>query len=244
MRQAHHRTLAAQGIEVKKSLRAAGLEVYQATDRRGSELLIFCGAVLGPSWVSMSYILELHGITHSRIVIGNTYFSSEDTEELRELLKVMLHISRQSFREEVFIQDVGFLSSEVKKKFDLRVLLAPATICLITVVIAATLAWQPVAESAKEEPKTLISCALDLADIEFRSWLEDQLSSMRRQQTGQIVIETQLGIVTLEIGQALGSTQLVTGTLNCQDGRSIELAFRTDSQTGGELVEIGQRLNP
>lgn len=243
MRQAHLRTLATRGIEFRGLQNFKGLEAYEAIDGRGSELLIFSGRVFGPNWVSIGYALEQSGIRYELLHLGRTFFLVNDTQELRKLLGEMKSASRKSSRDEIFVQDIGFMASDVRRKFDSRVLIAPALILGVTVSVSL---FQPSDSGIKPEdtePTIRISCALDLAEVEFEVWLQDQIEKASTE-AGQLVIATDLGIVNLEVRQALGSTLLIHGSLTCQDGRSRDLQFRTDSLQGGSLVELGERLDP
>ena len=216
--------------------------MYEAIDNTGSKLLIFSGGVLGPTWVSIGFVLEQSGIRHTLEAFGKTYFLSRDTEELRTLLGQIKRLSRLSAREEVFIADVGFLISDIPKKLNTRAIIAPAVILGVTVVIWFLELSRPVAETEIIEPTIAITCALDLADDEFGVWLKNQFENADIQ-NNQMVIQTDLGLVNLEIKQSLGSTQLVSARIECEDGRVQILQFRADSQLGGQLVELGERLD-
>lgn len=220
-----------------------GLAVYEAIDGQGSKLLIFCGGALGPNWVSIGFLLEQQGIKYSLVDFGRTYFISPDTQELRWFLSQVLRLTRASVREEVFVKDVGFLISDLPKKFDARALIAPAVIFVATVLIWSLQFSSPAAVVESVEPTISISCALDLTESEFRMWLKNQVENANSKGS-ELVIQSDLGLVNLQIEQSLGSTQLVNARIECQDGRSQKYQFRTDSQRGGELVELGERLDP
>lgn len=242
MRQAHLRTLATRGIEVTNSLRFRGLEVYEALDDKGLRILIFSGGVLGPSWASIGFVLERSGVRHTSLTLGRTHFMAEDTQEIRKLLREVIELSKESVREEVFIDNVGFMVSHLRKKFDARNLIAPAVILGVTVAVSIIQFSQPAAKPVVVE-ESLITCALDLNEMEFQLWLQDLVQNADTK-IGQLFLQTDLGAVTLEVKQAIGSTQLLDGSLVCQDGRSQQLKFRTDSLQGGSLVELGERLDP
>lgn len=167
---------------------------------------------------------------------------AEDTQELRKLLREVLQVSRESVRAEVFIEDVGFMVSDLRKKFDARNLIAPALILGVTVAVSLMQFSQPEAEPEHIEQK-VVTCAIDLTQVDFRLWLQDLVQNTDTK-IGQVFLQTDLGEVTLEVIQAIGSTQLLDGSLVCQDGRSQQLKFRTDSLQGGALVELGERLDP
>ena len=244
MRQANLRTLAARGIEIRRALKLRGIEAYEAIEGRGNKLLVFSGGLLGPSWASVGFMLEQHQVPHAITMLGKPYFVSADTRELRKILSLMPLMSRTSAREEILIQDVGFLQSELEKKFDFRVLIAPLVILLLTLGFGSF-------QSSKPEPQQPVgvesaqpSCALDLEGGEFGSWLKLQLFENKLATASQLAIQTELGKLTIEIDQVLGSTQLIDGTLSCDDGRTHSFQFRSDSQQVGDLVELGERLDP
>lgn len=242
MRQTDLRTLATRGIEVIRSLKMRGLEVYEALDGEGSKMLIFRGGVVGPSWVSIGFLLEKCAIQHCILTLGRPYFMASDSRELRQFFGEIVSASKRSFREEVFVPGVGFMFSELRKKFDPRVLIAPALILGVTVVVSIFQVSKPEAELQSVEPPRIVTCALDLNEGEFHLWLRDKLVAADFS-SGEITIQTELGTVSVRVAQALGSTQLIHGTLNCEDGRIQKLKFRTDSQSGGGLVELGKELD-
>lgn len=243
MRQAHLRTLATRGIEVLSSLKIQGLEVHEANDSQGLKLVIFCGGLFGPNWASVGFLLEQQGIKYSLLDFGKTYFLSTDSRELRLFLGQVHRLSRASVREEVFIQDVGFLISDLPKKFDFRTLIAPSLILGVALLVWSPQLSRPQPESESSESAILISCALDLEDSEFRDWFNDQIANSMAPGS-ELVIQSDLGLVTIQVAQSLGSTQLINGRVECQDGRIQSYQFRTDSQKGGDLVELGERLDP
>jgi hypothetical protein len=243
MRQAHLRTLATRGIEVLSSLKIQGLEVHEAIDSQGLKLLIFGGGLFGPNWASVGFLLEQQGIKCSLLELGKTYFLSPDTQELRLFLAQVHRLSRASVREEVFIHDVGFLISDLPKKFDFRTLIAPSLILGVTLLVWSSQLARPEPEAESVEPTISISCALDLPDSEFRDWFKNQLRNTTAEGS-ELAIQSDLGLVTIQVAQSLGSTQLIDARVECQDGRIQSYQFRTDSQKGGDLVELGERLDP
>ena len=243
MRQADLRTLATRGIEIQSSPKIQGLEVYEALDGRGLRLLIFCGGALGPNWVSIAYLLEQQGQKYSLLDLGKTFLVSPDTHELRLLLSQVMQLTRASAQEEVFVQDVGFLTSDLPKKFDPRPLIAPAVILIITAMIWFLQFLRPLAQVENIEPTIEINCALDLTESEFQSWFNNKVENGNTEGS-ELVIQSDLGLLILQIEQSLGSTQLVNARIECQDGRAQDYRFRTDSQRGGDLVELGEKLDP
>jgi hypothetical protein len=248
MKQAHLRTLATQGIDVGRLLKIRGLESYEGIDREGQKIIIFRGAVLGPSWASIGFVLNQQEIQHTIIDLDKPYFVAKDSQSLRLILEQIQAVSRTSSREEVFIQDVGFLVSNLGKRFDARPIIAPAVILFLTLGVAVFGLNEPETEAAdtpgQSEPLAPISCALDLEDADFRAWLEHQVSRRSAEADAQAVIQTDLGTISLELVQKLGSAQLLSGSLDCEDGRTQSLQFRTDGQPGSGLVDLGVRLDP
>jgi hypothetical protein len=246
MRQAHLRTLATRGIEISSRLGIRGIEAHQAIDNQGEKLLVFSGGLLGTSWASVGFVLEQQGIRHTIISLGRPYFVCSDTQELRELLFLVTEASRVSAREDILIQDVGFVRSELDKKFDYRALIAPLIILALTLAFGASQIFRSEVHEDPEQEQVVpaISCALDLDRAVFDSWIKGQLGKRRLEASSQFAIQTELGEVAIEVDQVLGSTHLISGTLTCEDGRAVSLKFRTDGQRPGELIELGEKLDP
>ncbi len=241
MRQVQLRTLAARGIAVQGALKISGLDAYEALSGGGNSVLVFSGAVIGPSWVSIGHVLETHDLRFSIVSLGRPYFVADDSSQLRSVLEVLWLVSKQSSRDEVFVKGEGFLVSQIRKRFDARVLIAPAALLAFVLTIGFGLG-----ESEQESIEEVLplTCALELSDKEFASWLKDQIFSREQTKANQLVIQTEMGVINLTVEQTLGSTQLISGTFGCEDGRSISLQFRTDAQQGGGFVELGPRLDP
>jgi hypothetical protein len=100
---------------------------------------------------------------------------------------------------------------------------------------------QEILDDAKQPE---ISCALDLSAGELRDWVAASLEGRGSTSSAEMLVQSELGTLTLEIQQTLGSTQSVTGQIDCYDGRSKKLHYRLDTSANGNLVEIGQELNP
>lgn len=177
------------------------------------------------------------------LALGKTYFLSPDTQELRLFLGQVHRFSRASVREEVFIQDVGFLISDLPKKFDVRTLIAPSLILGVTLLVWSSLFSSPMLEVESVEPTISISCALDFTETEFRDWFKDQVRNASTEGS-ELIIQSDLGLVTIQIEQSLGSTQLINARVECPDGRTQSYQFRTDSKKDGDLIELGERLDP
>jgi hypothetical protein len=105
-------------------------------------------------------------------------------------------------------------------------------------------AMVPEQESLEHSKPSEISCAFDLSDGEFRDWVAESLEGRSSTSPAEVLVQSELGTLTLEIQQTLGSTQSVTGQIHCDDGRSKRLHYRLDASANGNLVEIGQELNP
>jgi hypothetical protein len=102
---------------------------------------------------------------------------------------------------------------------------------------------RPLAQVENIEPTIEINCALDLTESEFQSWFNNKVENGNTEGS-ELVIQSDLGLLILQIEQSLGSTQLVNARIECQDGRAQDYRFRTDSQRGGDLVELGEKLDP
>jgi hypothetical protein len=242
MRQAHLRTLAARGISVQGALKISGLDAYQATGEAGQATLVFSGAAAGPSWVSIGQILESSDVGFSLVTLSRPYFVVDDSSEVRQLLEGILPVSRQSVREEVFVEGQGFLVSVLPKKFDARLLIAPISVLVGTMAFAFWILGKPA--QSPDSAVIPLACAIDMTQAEFASWLQEQILTTDESVADQLVIRTELGIIDLTIEQTLGSTQLMSGAFSCEDGRSTTLQFRTDSEQAGSFVDLGQGLDP
>ena len=86
------------------------------------------------------------------------------------------------------------------------------------------------------------TCALDLANAELEKWLSSSIESAPAS-SGEVLVQSRLGLLSLEIEQILGSTQSVTGSIKCEDGRSKSLHFRLDTSANGALVQLGKDLD-
>jgi hypothetical protein len=244
MRQIQLRTLAAQGITVQQSVRIKGLSAYQAQDDRGRKLIVLSGALLGTSWAAIGNALESQSIEFTIMTLGRPHLLAVDTSQLRSVLEDIELASKRSRSDEVFVKDVGFLVSGLSRKFDVRALIAPALLLLLTLGLATSQQLEPVALEDPEPEATLLTCALDMVESEFNSWLKTQISGREVSSARTFVIRTDLGEINMEIEQSLGSTQFVTGVFNCEDNRSKRFQFRTDSQPGRALVDLGSSLDP
>jgi len=89
-----------------------------------------------------------------------------------------------------------------------------------------------------------ISCVLDLPADEFNQWVAKSFQGRGSTNSPEVLVQSALGNLFLKIQQTLGSTQSVMGQVECEDGRSRMLHYRLDASASGNLIEIGQDLNP
>jgi hypothetical protein len=243
MRQSQERLLAARGISLGETIPASGLRVILAKDRAANSLLLVRGKIYGPAWPSIADLLEQSGIEYSLIDAGKTWLVAADSSITREVLQQSANRARQSANEQILVPDVGFVSAGRKRKFELRSLIGPALLALFSLGLALVPSITPTITQQAEVESPEVACALDLDDSEIENWIASSVDSVATS-SGEFMLESKLGILRLEIQQTLGSTQSVTGSINCDDGRSKHLHFRLDASANGALVELGQKLDP
>ncbi len=244
MRQMHERVLVAKGYYLGKPISAPKLRVYLAQDQLGSEFLFVRGTILGPSWPTIARVFDESQIEYALVEAGSIWLVAPDLEGVRQLLLGLNKLAKQSVSQEVHVPEVGFVSAGIKKRFELRTLLGPASIALLSMGLFLVPAMVPDQESLEQSKPAEISCALDLSDGEFRNWVAASLEGRSSTSSAEALVQSEIGTLTLEIQQTLGSTQSVKGKAECEDGRSKKLHYRLDTSTDGNLVEIGQELNP
>lgn len=244
MRQIHERVLVAKGYYLGKPISAPRLRVYVAQDQLGSEFLFVRGTILGPSWPTIVKVFDDSQIEYALVEAGSIWLVTPDLERVRQLLLGLNKLAKQSVSQEVHVPEVGFVSAGVKKRFELRTLLGPVSIAVLSMGLLLVPAMVPDQESLEQSKPAEISCALDLSDGEFRDWVAASLEGRSSTSSTEVLVQSEIGTLTLEIQQTLGSTQSVTGQAECEDGRSIKLHYRLDTSADGNLVEIGQELNP
>jgi|GEM_PF-1011192 len=244
MRQIHERVLVAKGYYLGKPISAPKLRVYLAQDQLGSEFLFVRGTILGPSWPTVAKVFDESQIGYALVEAGNIWLVAPDLEGVRQLLLGLNKLAKQSVSEQVHVPEVGFVSAGIKKRFELRTLLGPVSIALLSMGLFLVPAMVPDQESLAQSKPAEISCALDLSDGEFRNWVAASLEGRSSTSSAEALVQSEIGTLTLEIQQTLGSTQSVTGKAECEDGRSKKLHYRLDTSADGNLVEIGQELNP
>jgi len=244
MRQLHERVLIAKGYYLGKPLSAPRLRVYLAQDKLGSEFLFVRGKIIGPSWPTIAKVFDESQIEYALVEAGSIWLVAPDLERVRQLLSGLNKIAKQSLSEEVLVPEVGFVSAGIKKRFESRTLLGPVSITMLSMGLFLVPAIVPKQESLELAKQPEISCALDLSVGEFHEWIAASLEGRSSTSSAEVLVKSELGTLTLEIQQTLGSTQSVTGQAECEDGRSKKLHYRLDASANGNLVEIGQKLNP
>lgn len=235
--------MAARGISLGETIPASGLRLILAKDRAANSLLLVRGKIYGPAWPSIADLLEQSGIEYSLIDAGKTWLVTIDSSITREVLKQSIYRARESASEQILIPDLGFVNAGRKKKFELRSLSGPALLALISLGLALVPYITPMTTQQAEVASPEVACALDLDDADIEKWIASSVDSAATS-SGEYLLESKLGILRLEIQQTLGSTQSVTGSINCDDGRSKHLHFRLDASASGALVELGQKLDP
>jgi hypothetical protein len=83
---------------------------------------------------------------------------------LDKILSGLNKLAKQSASEEVHVPEVGFVSAGIKKRFELRTLVGPMLIALLSlglVFVPNVVPEQEILDDAKQPEE--ISCALDLS---------------------------------------------------------------------------------
>jgi len=244
MRQSNERLLAAKGIVLGKTIPTRALIVFQANDQGGNALLVLRGRLSGPSWPAIAEQLEQAGIECSLVEVGKPWLVIADSPSTHGVLQNLATRAREHTREQVLVPDVGFVTAGTNKRFEPRVLFGPALVAVMSLALALVPAASPLSteQTADEAPET--TCALDLADRELERWIASNIDLSSSSNSEEILVDSKLGLLSLEIQQTIGSTQSVTGSIQCEDGRSKSLHYRLDSSADGNLVELSQRLDP
>ena len=241
MRHSHERLLAAKGISVGKAIPVKGINAILAIDQSANPLLLLRGKVSGPSWPSIADHLDQSGIEYSLIDAGRIWIVTADSPATHSMLELLTKRARQSAQEQVLVPDVGFISAGRKKRFEPRVVIGPVVLAVVSLALALVPALQPESTAIPVAEIREATCALDLVDAELERWIA---SSIESSSSGEVLVQSRLGLLSLQIEQTLGSTQSVTGSIKCQDGRFKSLHFRLDASASGALVELGQELDP
>ena len=244
MRQAHFRLLAARGLELGQKQQFKQLVVFEAIDSVGQNVLAIRASVLGTSWPSIAWVLSEADIEIKLLDAGPIWVIAADNAMVREVLEKLSALAKASSRDLVLVPEVGFVNSGVGKKFEPRVLIGPA-LGLIAVI---GLSFWTVSSAADQEvlvaETSPISCALDLENRELEKWLVSTIGTNPINSSGSVVAQEELGLLNLEVGQVLGSTQEISGYLECRDGRKKSLHYRLDVSASGNLVPLGPKLDP
>lgn len=241
MRHSHERLLAAKGISVGKAIPVKGINAILAFDQSANPLLLLRGKVSGPSWPSIADHLDQSGIEYSLIDAGKIWIVTADTPATHSMLELLTKRARQSAQEQVLVPDVGFVSAGRKKRFEPRLVIGPVVLAVVSLALALVPAVQPESTAIPVAEIPEATCALDLVDAELERWIA---SSIESSSSREVLVQSRLGLLRLEIEQTLGSTQSVTGSIKCEDGRFKSLHFRLDASASGALVELGQELDP
>jgi hypothetical protein len=244
MRQSHERLLAAKGIVLEKVIALRALSVFLAKDQARNSLLVLRGKVLGPSWPAIAEQLEQAGIEHSLVEAGKTWLVIADNPSTREELQGLAIRAREHARDQILVPDVGFVTAGTNKRFEPRVLIGPALVALMSLAFVLVPAASPKSNEQTPVETQGATCALDLLDGELESFIASSIDLSSSSTSGEVIVDSKLGLLSLEIQQTIGSTQSVTGSIQCQDGRSKSLHYRLDVSANGKLVELSQRLDP
>jgi hypothetical protein len=192
----------------------------------------------------MAKVFDDSQIEYSFIEVGSIWVVVPNSQRTRQILSGLNKLAKQSASEEVLVPEVGFVSAGMKKRFELRTLVGPVLIALLSLGLYFVPNLVPEQEVLDDPKQPDISCALDLSAGEFRDWVAASLEGRGSTSSAEVLVQSELGTLTFEIQQTLGSTQSVTGQIDCDDGRSKKLHYRLDASANGNLVEIGQELNP
>ncbi len=243
MRQSQERLLAAKGISLGKAIPAGGLGVISAIDASVNSLLLVRGKLLGPNWPSIANQLDQFDVEYSLVEAGKVWIVTADSPHTRSVLELLAKRARQSAQEKVLVPDVGFVSAGQKKRFEPRIIIGPVVLAVVSLALAIVPAAQPASTEIPLAEIPEATCALDLVDAELQEWIASSIESSSAS-SGEVLVQSRLGLLSLEIEQTLGSTQSVTGSIKCEDGRFKSLHFRLDASANGALVELRQELDP
>ena len=244
MRQSHERLLAAKGIVIGKAIRCKAVSALTASDSARNSLLIFRGKLSGPSWPTIAFQLDEAGLDYSLVEVGKVWIVSADSPRVRSVLQELPERARDSLRQQVFVSDVGFVNAERNKKFEPRVLIGPVLLLVlglsVSLVPAAT--QELIEPTIAESPQ--LACALDLSEADLENWIASKINLTLSSISKDVRVESSLGVLNLQVEQTIGSTQSISGSIQCEDGRTKSLRYRIDASANGNLVKLGQRLDP
>jgi hypothetical protein len=244
MKQAHRRLLAARGLELGQQQKFNRLLVFEAVESTGHNVLAIRSSFLGPSWPSVVWALSRAEVEIKIIEAIRVWVIAPDSPLVRGVLEQLSALAKVSARDLVLVPEVGFVSTGVDKRFEPRVLIGPSVVLLAIL----TLSFWPIApqedQTAVVSEANSVSCVLDLESRELKDWISSTISANQMPGSGSLVIQEDLALLNLEVGQVLGSTQEISGYLECQDGRKQNLHYRVDASASGTLVPLVQKLDP
>ena len=244
MRQAHLRLLAARGLELGQKLRFNRLLVFEALDSAGQSALAIRASFFGTGWPSIVWVLSRADIEIKLIEAGRVWVVAADNPMVREVLEQIGESAKASSRELVLVPEVGFVNAGVGKRFEPRLLIGPGIGLVAVLGLSIWLGSAAADQDVLVAENSPISCALDLENRDLEQWLVSAISKNKNSGSGAVVIQGELGLLNLEVGQVLGSTQEISGYLECRDGRKTNLHYRLDVSASGSLVPLGQKLDP
>jgi hypothetical protein len=244
MMHSHARLLAAKGLALGKVLPIKGLRVFLAKDQAGKSLLVLRGKVFGPSWPSIAVHLEHSNIEYSIIEGGRIWIVTFDHSTNRAAIQASMTQARKSIRDQVLVPDVGFVNAGIKKSFEPRILIGPVVVAVVSLSLALVPELLPKPNDQAELVTPEVSCALDLANQQLEDWITSSIGSSSSTASGEILVQSKLGLLSIKVLQTIGSTQSVTGSIRCDDGRSKNLHYRLDASANGNLVQLSQKLDP
>jgi hypothetical protein len=189
-------------------------------------------------------VLDESQIEYALIEAGNIWLVAPDSERVRQFLLGMSKLAKHSVSEEVLVPEVGFVAAGIKKRLEIRNLLGPVIVALLSMGLFIVPTLIPEQEALEQPKQVEISCVLDLPADEFNKWVAESLEGRGSSNAAEVLVQSELGTLFLKIQQTLGSTQSVMGQVECEDGRSRKLHYRLDASASGNLIEIGQDLNP
>jgi hypothetical protein len=235
--------LGAKGISLGKTIPVSGIRVISARDASATSLLLLRGKILGPSWPSIADQLDQFGIEYSLVEAGRVWLVTANRPATHSVIGLLAKRARANIQEQVLVPDVGFVSAGQKRRFEPRVVVGPLIVALVSIGIALAPAAIPKSSEQPLVDAPKVTCALDLPDSEMNKWIASSIDSASAT-SGEVLVQSKLGLLILEIQQTLGSTQSFSGSIKCDDGRAKSLHFRFDASADGTLVELSQELDP
>jgi hypothetical protein len=166
-----------------------------------------------------------------------------DSASTREVLQSSNASANQCAREQILVPDVGFVNAGIRKRFEPRVVIGPALIAVASLALVFVPTVLPESPEKVQLETQEVDCALDLSPAEIEKWIASSMGESALS-SGEVLVQSKLGDLSIEIEQTIGSTQSVTGSIRCDDGRSKTLHYRLDASANGSLVELGQKLDP